>query len=111
MVVNDQISVHLINYHIVAVWGETRVTGAQLFIYFDPGLIHKRLLYTRQRTIKGESTRDRSNVLKMSVRARRKYQVVIPRSVPIRLELGPGMELQVVEHNVRVEVSAAAQTS
>ena len=53
--------------------------------------------------LKRQSTRDRSNVLKMCVRARRKYWVVIPRSVLIRLELRPGMELQVVEHNVRVE--------
>jgi AbrB family looped-hinge helix DNA binding protein len=32
-----------------------------------------------------------------------KYQVVIPRSVRIRLGLRPGMKLQVVEYNGRVE--------
>lgn len=32
-----------------------------------------------------------------------KYQVVIPRSVRTRLGLKPGMKLQVVEYNGRVE--------
>ena len=32
-----------------------------------------------------------------------KYQVVIPRSVRARLGLRPGMKLQVVEYNGRVE--------
>ena len=32
-----------------------------------------------------------------------KYQVVIPRSVRTRLGLRPGMKLQVVEYNGRVE--------
>jgi AbrB family looped-hinge helix DNA binding protein len=41
-----------------------------------------------------------------------KYQVVIPRSVRTRLGLKPGMKLQVVEYNGRVEylpVRKAAQ--
>ena len=38
-----------------------------------------------------------------TVKLSSKYQVVIPRSVRIRLGLKPGMKLQVIEYSGRVE--------